>query len=121
MSKLHYDTFLGDLYEWMIGGLEAALDHGRRDLRAHAIAEAPPNGRAVDLGAGLGSHAQLLAELGWQVTAIDTSELLLGERTTAHRGVSRHRSTRWVDPDLRRSSGVARTRTRAANRTGRAR
>lgn len=39
---------------------------------ADAVAGLPP-GRAVDLAAGTGRHALALADLGWQVTAVDFS------------------------------------------------
>lgn len=42
-----------------------------------AAAEYPP-GLALDLACGLGRHAIALAERGWQVTAVDSSEVAIG-------------------------------------------
>jgi SAM-dependent methyltransferase len=39
----------------------------------------PNAGRALDLAAGLGRHALWLAERGWQVSAVDVSEVALGK------------------------------------------
>ena len=39
----------------------------------------PNAGSALDLAAGLGRHAIWLTERGWQVTAIDVSEVALGK------------------------------------------
>src|ERR1700736_771630 len=39
----------------------------------------PNAGRALDLAAGLGRHARWLAERGWQVSAVDISEVALGK------------------------------------------
>ena len=56
-------------------------------------------GRALDLGAGEGRNAVWLAEQGWEVTAVDFSEVGLakGGRLAGERGVR----ARWVAADLR--------------------
>ena len=80
----HYADHLGPIYEWMIGGFDAAAEAARADLRAANIAGSP--GRvAVDLGAGLGAHAIALAEAGFRVVAIDTCGPLLEELTARTR------------------------------------
>jgi SAM-dependent methyltransferase len=73
----HYRRLLAPIYAWMVGGVEAARDRHRSMLRKFGFDRSP--GRAVDLGAGFGSTSLALAELGWHVTAVDTSEHLLDE------------------------------------------
>ena len=57
-------------------------------------------GTAVDLGAGEGRHAIWLAERGWQVTAVDFSDVGLdrGRREAAERSV--HDRISWVPADV---------------------
>ncbi len=57
-------------------------------------------GRALDLGCGEGRNAVWLAEHGWDVTAIDFSDVGIakGKEMAAHRGVE----VRWVIEDLNR-------------------
>jgi SAM-dependent methyltransferase len=65
---------------------------------AAEVADLTP-GRALDLGAGEGRNAVWLAEQGWDVTAVDFSEVGLakGERLATQRGVR----VRWLVADLR--------------------
>jgi tellurite methyltransferase len=42
-----------------------------------------PPGRALDVACGTGRHALLLAELGWHVTAVDSSRVALEQLQTA--------------------------------------
>jgi SAM-dependent methyltransferase len=64
-------------------------------LVAELLGGLPP-GRAVDLAAGEGRHALWLAGLGWQVTAVDFSEVGLA------RGRDRQAADRvdWVTADV---------------------
>jgi SAM-dependent methyltransferase len=57
-------------------------------------------GTALDLGTGEGRHAIWLAERGWQVTAVDFSEVGLdrGRREAAERSV--HDLISWVPADV---------------------
>ncbi|HTY50882.1 MAG TPA: class I SAM-dependent methyltransferase [Steroidobacteraceae bacterium] len=75
----HYREVLAPAYLWMAGGIEAATANGAADL-ADVL---PRAGLAVDLGAGFGMHSIPLARAGFEVIAVDTSELLLGQ-LTAH-------------------------------------
>jgi SAM-dependent methyltransferase len=72
----HYAEHLGPIYEWMLGDFDTAMDAARTDLRAANIVDGVER-VAVDLGAGLGTHAIALAEAGFQVIAIDTCASLL--------------------------------------------
>ena len=47
-------------------------------------------GRALDIGCGTGGNAVWLAKQGWQVTAVDYSEVAIdkGRRLAAEQGVS---------------------------------
>lgn len=64
---------------------------------AAIVADWPP-GRAVDLGAGEGRHALWLAELGWQVTAVDFSAVGIdrGRAEARRRGLD----VDWVVADV---------------------
>jgi SAM-dependent methyltransferase len=57
-------------------------------------------GRALDLGCGEGRNAVWLAEQGWEVTAVDFSEVGIakGREMSLHRGVE----VTWVHEDLNR-------------------
>jgi SAM-dependent methyltransferase len=57
-----------------------------------------PLGRALDIGCGEGRNAIWLAELGWQVTGVDFSEIGLDKarRLASDRGVD----VTWVHADL---------------------
>ena len=80
----HYDTRLGPIYGWMLGDFELAKDAARTELRALGLVEGA--GRAaMELGAGPGAHAIVLAEAGYTVTAIDTCAHLV-EELRAHGG-----------------------------------
>ena len=74
----HYETHLAPIYSWMLGDIEAAFARSAAELEELQL---PPAAAAlaVDLGAGLGLHAVALANRGFSVTAIDSSELLLDE------------------------------------------
>jgi SAM-dependent methyltransferase len=62
-----------------------------------AVEDSEP-GRALDLACGAGRHAVWLAERGWQVTAVDFSEIALAEarRLAAARGVD----IEWIAADV---------------------
>jgi len=62
------------------------------------VSDLPP-GRAIDIGAGEGRNALWLAEQGWEVTAVDFSNVAIdkGRRIAEHRGLDLD----WVVADLR--------------------
>jgi predicted TPR repeat methyltransferase len=74
----HYETHLAPIYSWMLGDLDAAFARSAAELDELRLPPAAA-GIAVDLGAGLGLHAVALANRGFAVTAIDSSEILLDE------------------------------------------
>ena len=72
----HYASLLAPVYLWMVGGMAAALERGRAEVEPLSTpGVAAPT--AIDLGAGFGMHAIPLAQMGYAVTAIDSSPLLL--------------------------------------------
>jgi SAM-dependent methyltransferase len=74
----HYAQLLAPIYLWMAGGPEAALSHGSAELSALRI-PSTKRSKAIDLGAGFGMHAIPLARLGYDMTAIDSSTVLLAQ------------------------------------------
>lgn len=72
----HYDLHLGPIYSWMLG--DAAMASARAELQ-QPVFQSLQKGLAVDLGAGPGTHAVALAEMGFSVLAIDACEELLKE------------------------------------------
>lgn len=86
----HYDRLLAPLYVWMLGDLAAARRAAAQELAQLGVEVPAPAGRAraLDLGAGPGVHAVPLAELGYAVTAIDSSSELLGELKQARSDVT---------------------------------
>jgi SAM-dependent methyltransferase len=82
----HYASHLAPIYLWMAGGFENAVALGTSDLAALGI-RATANMVALDLGAGFGMHAIPLARQGCEVTAVDTSSILLDELRTRAAGL----------------------------------
>src|SRR5262249_40506708 len=74
----HYASHLAPIYAWMCGGVEAALARGDAELEALGLTPRTSR-RALDLGAGFGTHAIPLARRGFEVIAIDSSAELLRE------------------------------------------
>ncbi|CAN5866877.1 hypothetical protein BH20CHL2_BH20CHL2_08120 [soil metagenome] len=61
----------------MSGAPSSRDDPGNAMVRDVVIARAVENltpGSALDLGCGIGSHALMLARMGWRVTGVDISE-----------------------------------------------
>lgn len=76
--KEHYENHLAKYYSWMSGGLSNKLEENRKYFKDHNVWPRG-SGVAVDLGAGPGFQSIPLAELGYQVIAIDLSNHLLAE------------------------------------------
>lgn len=74
----HYDALLAARYTWMMGGLDGCLSSASALLDAVGLTD-EGSGSVLDLGAGAGYHARVLASRGFTVTAVDTSETLLKE------------------------------------------
>lgn len=67
----HYDSFLGPVYAWSTGGIDAAIERGDTELKALGVSDTQAGNLAVDLGAGFGTHSIPLAHMGWRVLALD--------------------------------------------------
>jgi len=76
--KEHYENHLAKYYSWMSGGFTKKLEENRKFFKDHNLWPRS-SGVAVDLGAGSGFQSIPLAELGYQVVAIDLSHQLLAE------------------------------------------
>lgn len=74
----HYDALLASRYTWMMGGLDGCLSSASALLDAVGLTD-EGSGAVLDLGAGAGYHARVLASRGFTVTAVDTSDTLLKE------------------------------------------
>ena len=76
----HYDRLLAEHYTWMSGDFAEKVSEQRALLSSLGL---PRSGsrRALDLGSGPGFQSIALAELGYEVTALDTSRKLLAELT----------------------------------------
>lgn len=85
--KAHYDQLLGSVYSWILGDFETARENNARLFETLGI-ERQSSGTAVDLGSGPGCQALPLADLGFDVTAIDFCAELLDELRT-HAGGDR--------------------------------
>jgi 2-polyprenyl-3-methyl-5-hydroxy-6-metoxy-1,4-benzoquinol methylase len=93
--KEHYEQHLSHVYAWMSGDFEQQVGSFQSFLEEHDIV---PNasGVAVDLGAGHGIQTMALVRQGFQVTAIDFSEILLQELLT----ISKDHSITTISGDI---------------------
>lgn len=85
--KAHYDQLLGSVYSWILGDFETARENNVQLFNALGI-ERQSSGTAIDLGSGPGCQALPLADLGFDVTAIDFCAELLDE-LRSHQGGER--------------------------------
>lgn len=74
----HYERHLAPYYAWICGGVEFSLAQNRNFFKTHNI-HPIDTGWAFDLGAGCGFQSIPLAEIGFQVVAMDLSARLLKE------------------------------------------
>ncbi len=76
--KEHYDDFLGPVYSWILGDFETAY---KKNVNLFGVLKlAPSRGDvAIDLGSGPGCQSIPLAELGFEVVAVDFCKELLDE------------------------------------------
>jgi 2-polyprenyl-3-methyl-5-hydroxy-6-metoxy-1,4-benzoquinol methylase len=76
--KEHYDKHLGHFFSWMSGDFQTRCNEFRQLLADNLIL--PSSSKiAIDLGAGHGLQSIPLAEIGFQVLAVDFSQQLLDE------------------------------------------
>lgn len=76
--KEHYDNHLGHFYSWMTGDFQTKSTEFKKFLTDNFI-KPSSNKIALDLGAGHGLQSIPLAEVGFQVIAIDFNQILLDE------------------------------------------
>lgn len=72
----HYKALLADIYTWMAGGPTVALESSRALFKQCGIT-GHPRGVAVDLGCGPGFQSLTLAELSYEVLAVDNCPAFL--------------------------------------------
>ena len=76
--KQHYAEVLAEVYSWMLGGFDRALEKNTEFFKKHNVI--PEKSQvAIDMGAGCGFQSIPLAKLGFAVIAIDLDEKLLYE------------------------------------------
>ncbi len=104
MSKVaeHYENLLADHYSWMFDDFDAKAAQQKALLENLGIG--PGDGaKAIDLGCGSGFQSLALAELGYRVLAVDSSEKLLTElaRRAGEAPIEcAHMDLRSLDPGL---------------------
>jgi SAM-dependent methyltransferase len=98
----HYENLLARHYTWMRGDSGSSVREYRAFFEQAGIS-IRSGGRALDLGAGSGFQSLALADLGFEVLAVDTSEALLEELRA---GVGK-RKVRPVLGDMRDSGTYA--------------
>jgi SAM-dependent methyltransferase len=76
--KEHYDNHLGDFYSWMTGDFHTKSNEFKDFLTDNSV-KPLSNKIAIDLGAGHGLQSIPLAEIGFQVLAVDFNQQLLNE------------------------------------------
>lgn len=76
--KEHYDNHLGHFYSWMTGDVNTKSEEFKRFLTQNFV-KPLSNKIAIDLGAGHGLQSIPLAQMGFQVIAVDFNSALLNE------------------------------------------
>lgn len=77
-AKDHYENHLSELYGWMSGDFTERVNQTLSYFIKNNIKPSSTH-FAIDLGSGHGIQSAALAELGFNVTAVDQSEKLLNE------------------------------------------
>jgi cyclopropane fatty-acyl-phospholipid synthase-like methyltransferase len=104
--KEHYDEVLSDVYSWMAGGFDSAIERYAGYFADHDI-KPRRSGVAFDLGAGCGFQSIPLARAGFSVTAVDTDARLLDELAVHAAGLPiRTVQDDLVDFDRHAGSGI---------------
>jgi SAM-dependent methyltransferase len=85
--KEHYDNHLGNFYSWMTGEIDVRCNEFKSFLIDNLVRPLS-NKIAIDLGAGYGIQSIPLAEIGFQVVAIDFNQKLLDELKVNARGLN---------------------------------
>jgi len=100
----HYDAFLAEHYTWMFGTSFQEKVAEQYALLSELGVECSSEGaRAVDLGCGSGFQAVAIAELGYEVLAIDSSAKMLAELVQRKEGDA----IRTVRADIRNFVSLA--------------
>ncbi len=95
-AREHYERLLGSVYAWISGGADVAIERQRAALRRLGL-DRERRGVALDLGAGFGAQSIPLAELGFEVVAVDFCRELLHQL----RAKAVHLPIRCVESDFR--------------------
>ena len=74
-AKEHYDSHLGNFYEWMAGDFDAGRKVQEQYFRNKGMET--EDGIAIDLGSGHGFQSIARAHLGYAVKAVDFNQQLL--------------------------------------------
>ncbi|SDM17773.1 Methyltransferase domain-containing protein [Catalinimonas alkaloidigena] len=77
-AEAHYARHLGNFYAWMLGDFQEKQQEQARLFREKGLLPALTR-KAIDFGAGNGLQTVALAELGYEVRAVDFNDQLLAE------------------------------------------
>ena len=99
-AEEHYERLLAQHYTWMRGDFEAKVREYGKVLEGLSTDR---GGKALDLGAGSGIQTVALADLGFRVVSLDSSEALLRELRERTSG----REVRTMLDDMRNAEAYA--------------